>query len=406
MTAVYTLNLVDRGLMGLLLQPIKQELLLSDSQLGFVTGIAFALFYAIAGIPLARWADRGDRVTITSLAIGLWGATVMLCLFVGNFTQLVLARIAAAIGEAGCKPPTYSLVGDYFPGPAERTRAMSVYWVGGPLSNLISFVLGGWLAHAYGWRIAFFVVGIPGLILALLFKLTIVEPRKLEERSDAPRRPQPSMASVLSLFWRRRSCRSLCIALILVNTLSLGMWPWFAAFMIRTHGFNTAELGTSMGLIFIVGGMIGVYLGGYVSGRWLDGDERGQMRLCALSVAAVLPCFMAFLLAPQRYGALASLLPLAILFSVFLGPTYAIMQRLVPDNMRSTTMAVVMLLANLIGMGLGPQLVGILSDELQPTLGNDSLRYAMLSLSFVALAAAGYFWKAGNSVAADLSSAS
>src|SRR5687767_3674540 len=145
MATVYMINLLDRGLMSLLLQPIKEDLLLSDTQLGVLTGIVFALFYATLGLPIARWADRGNRVTIASLAIGLWGLTVMACVLVTNYVQLVAARVIAAIGESGCKPPTYSLVGDYFPQAAERTRAMSVYWLGGPLAALLSFVLGGWL---------------------------------------------------------------------------------------------------------------------------------------------------------------------------------------------------------------------------------------------------------------------
>src|SRR5688572_23768263 len=158
LTAVYMLNLVDRGLMMLLLQPIKDDLQLSDTQLGFLTGIAFGLFYAILGLPIARWADRGNRVTITSLAIGLWSLTVMACVLVGNFVQLVAARIAAAVGEAGCMPPTYSLLGDYFPGAAERTQAMSVYWMAAPLSALFTFIVGGWLNELYGWRITFFLM--------------------------------------------------------------------------------------------------------------------------------------------------------------------------------------------------------------------------------------------------------
>jgi MFS family permease len=155
LTLVYTLNYLDRGLIILLLQPIKEDLHISDTQLGFVTGIAFALFYATLGLPIARCADRGNRVTITSIAIGLWGGTVMLCLFVTNFVHLVFARIAAAIGESGCMPPTYSLVGDYFPAPAERTRAMATYWLASPVALLISLVAGGWLNERYGWRVTF-----------------------------------------------------------------------------------------------------------------------------------------------------------------------------------------------------------------------------------------------------------
>lgn len=403
MTSVYMLNLVDRGVMALMLQPIKEDLQLSDTQLGFLTGIAFGLFYATVGVPLARWADRGNRVTITSLAIGLWAVTVMISLFVTNYVQLVFARIAAAVGESGCKPPTYSLVGDYFPEPAERTRAMAIYITGSPLSALVSFVVGGWLNELYGWRITFFLMGIPGLILAVLVKLTVIEPRTQASSRAVRERPLPSMRVVMATLWGQRSCRHLSIALILFYTMGLGLWPWYAAFMVRSHGMETGELGVWLGLIFSLGGIAGVLIGGYVASRWFADNERGQMRLSALTVASVVPCYLAFLTLPQKHQALIALVPLMVVFSVFLGPTYALMQRLVSDEMRATMMAVMMLLANLIGFGIGPQVVGILSDLLMPVVGTDSLRYAMLLMSFVALWAAYHFWRVGETVKQDLS---
>jgi len=405
LTAVYALNLVDRGVMGVLLQPIKQDLQLSDTQLGMVTGIAFALFYALMGVPIARWADRGNRVTITSIAIGLWGLTVMACLFVTSYFHLVIARIAAAIGEAGCKPPTYSLVGDYFREPAQRTRAMSVYIAAGPLSALISFASAGWLNEIYGWRMTFFIIGIPGLILALLVRLTLVEPRASEPQLTRSPSSAPPMREVMGMLWHQKSSRHLCIALVLLYTMSQGLNPWFAAFMIRSHHMGTAEVGVSMGLIFGLSGIAGLLLGGYVSSRWFSGDERSQMRLCAYTVAGVVPFFVAFLLVPQKHLALAALVPLVMILSSFLGPVYALMQRLVPDAMRATVLAVVMLLANLIGMGVGPQIVGVLSDLFMPAVGTDSLRYAMLAVSFVAVWSGIHFWKVGQTVATDLATA-
>lgn len=402
LTAVYTLNLVDRGLIALLLEPIKQDLHLSDTQLGLLTGIAFALFYAVAGVPIARWADRGDRVTITSAAIALWGLTVMTCLFVTQYIQLVLARIAAAVGEAGCKPPTYSLVGDYFPAPAERIRAMSIYWLGGPLATLLSFIAGGWLNEHYGWRRTFFFAGIPGLILALIVKFTLHEPRTHHRAATAPEQPTPSMKRVLTILWQQRSSRHLTLALILLYTMGSGLSPWYAALMMRSHAMGTAELGLLLGLIFGAGGIGGVMLGGYVASRWFDGNERGQMRLSAVAVAAFVPCCAGFALLPQKYFALTALLPLIIAFNFFMGPTYALMQRLVPDDMRATVLAVIMLLVNLIGMGLGPQIVGILSDALTPTLHSDALRYAIVTTSVIALWSAWHFWQVGRSVHEDL----
>lgn len=402
MTAVYMLNLVDRGLMVLLLHPIGEDLKLSDTQLGFLTGIAFGLFYATLGLPIARWADRGNRVTITSLAIGLWGVTVMGCLIVTSYAQLVLARIAAAVGEAGCKPPTYSLIGDYFPEPAARTRALAVYSTGSPGAALISFIVGGWLNEHYGWRLTFFLMGVPALILMAIVKWTLVEPR-LHAPMDIQQRSLPPMTEVMRKLWRQPSLRNLCMALVLLYTMGMGLAPWYSAFMIRSHGMGTSELGLWLGLIMGVGGIAGLVLGGYVSARWLAGNERAQMRLTALSVASLVPCFVAFLMLPQKNQSLIALIPLMVAFNIFLGPIYALMQRLVADQMRATMMSLVMLLANLAGFGLGPLVVGITSDALRSILGNDSLRYAMLMMSFIAFWAAYHFWRVGQTVNEDLS---
>jgi predicted MFS family arabinose efflux permease len=402
LTTVYTLNFVDRSLIVLLLEPIKQDLKLTDTQLGFLTGIAFGLFYATLGLPIARWADRGNRVSLTSMAMALWGITVMGSIWVGNFVQLVCARVAAGVGEAGCMPPTYSLVGDYFPQPADRTRAMAVYMLAGPLAALVSFAAGGWLNDALGWRLTFCVMGIPGLLIAILVKLTVTETRIGWSRSSTAATKMPTLAHVLNVLWRQESARHLCIAIILLWTLGLGLAPWYAAFMMRSHGMGTAQLGISFGLIFGLGGIAGIALGGYVTQRWFPSDERGQMRLSAAMIACLFPFYVFFLLLPRASWALFALVPLVIVSNFFLGPTFALMQRLVADEMRATTAAVVMLLANLIGMGVGPQIVGVLSDRLMPLLGADSLRYAMLTMCSVALWAAFHLWRVGRTVKDDL----
>jgi predicted MFS family arabinose efflux permease len=300
-------------------------------------------------------------------------------------------------------PPTYSLVGDYFPLPAERTRAMAIYWLASPLATLISFIVGGWLNEMYGWRIAFFAMGLPALPIALLVKMTIVEPRVALARENHLKASPPRMRSVLLTLWAQHSSRHLSIGLILIYTLGAGLAPWYAAFMMRSHRMGTGELGLWMGLLFGVSGILGILLGGFVAARWFGNNEQGQMRLSALMTALLVPCFALFLLAPQKQLALFALMPFATMFSFFVGPTFALMQRLVVPEMRATTLAVVMLLANLIGMGIGPQIVGIVSDLLAPALGLDSLRYAMLGISSVAFWAAYHFWTAGRTVKADLS---
>jgi len=404
MTLVLTLNFVDRGLVGLLLQPIKEELHLSDTQLGLLTGITFGLFYATLGLPVARWADRGNRVTIASIAIGLWGVTVMSCLFVTNFGQLLAARIAAAVGESGCMPSTYSLVGDYFPAPAERTRAIAIYWLGNPLNTLLSFVVGGWLSQRYGWRETFFLMGVPGLLVAIVVKLTVAEPRLKGGAPTLVTKP-PRVAEVLGALWGRRSARHLIGGIVALFTLGLGLGPWYGAFLMRSHGMGPAELGVWLGLIFGLGGSAGTWLGGYVASRWLADNEEAQMRVCAATVIALIPGYAIFLLVPEKRYALMALVPCSIVFVFSLGPAFALLQRLVADEMRATTLAVVMLLANLIGMGVGPEVVGLLSDVFSPRLGSDSLRYAMLALFPVAVWSAYHFLRAGKTVREDLSAA-
>lgn len=402
LTLVCTFNYLDRSLIALLLQPIKEDLRLSDTQLGFLTGIAFGLFYATLGLPIARWADRANRVSITSIAIALWGVTVMSCLFVASFVPLVAARVAAAVGESGCMPPTYSLLGDYFPEPAERTRAMAVYWLASPIAAMVSFIAGGQLNERYGWRLTFFIVGVPALLIAVLVKMTIAEPRLHASYENVPVQHALRTREILAILWRQHSTRHLIIGLTLLWTMGLGLGPWYAAFMIRSHGMGTAELGIWLGLIFGLGGIGGTWLGGYLASRWFADNEQGQVCWSAFSIALLVPCFVLFLFLPHKEQALIALVPFIVVFGLFLGPTFALMQRLVADEIRATTLAVTMLFANLVGMGIGPQVVGTLSDLLIPVLGHDSLRYAMLTMSLVALWSAYHFWQVGLSVKDDL----
>jgi len=208
--------------------------------------------------------------------------------------------------------------------------------------------------------------------------------------------------AAMKYLWGQKAFRNLSAALIVLYIMGTGFYPWYSAFMIRSHGIGTAELGTWLGLIFGIAGISGIALGGYLSSRWYPINAQAQLRLCAFSVSLLVPCFVAFLTLPGRYEALIALVPLIVLFTFCLGPTYALMQRLVDDDMRATAMAVVMLLANLLGFGLGPLLVGGISDLLAPRLGTESLRYAMLCMSFVALWSAYYFWRAGLTVNEEL----
>ena len=406
LTSVCTMAYLDRDLVVLLLEPIKESLKLTDTELGALTGLGFGLFYATLGLPIARYADRGNRVTIAAVAIALWGVTAMAYPLITAFGQLMLLRIAAAIGESGCLPPTYSLIGDYFPAPAARVRAMTIFWLAGPIAALVSFIAGGWINGIYGWRLTFFIAGTPALLLAMLLNGTLKEPRL--EKSSSPRGtpPSSSMAQTVGTLWRRRSSRHLSAAIILLFAMGLGLSPWYAAFMMRNHDMKTPELGVWFGMIFGVSGILGASMGGYVCTRWLIRSERAQMRISAAIVAALFPCYILFLLAPGKYLAMSALIPLALASNFFLGPTFALLQRLVPEDMRATSLALIMLVANLLGMGFGPQVVGLLSDALQVVFRHDSLRYAMLSFSFLSLWAAYHQWQVARTITADLSTIS
>jgi MFS family permease len=391
LTLVYTFSFVDQSLMMLLAQPIAVDLSLSDTQVGFVTGTAFGLLYALLTLPIARWADMGNRVTLAAAAIATWGLTVMSCLAVRTFPQLILARVAAAAGGAGCMPPTYALVGDYFPKAEERTRAIATYLLASSLAVLVSCLVGGWLNDRVGWRMTFFIAGAPGLLVALLVKTTLRDPRQptLTVR-------QPHLPLVLKTLWRRPTSRHLTLGIFLIWSMLGGLGPWYAFFLIREHHMVTAELGVWMGLIFGLGGIAGTLLGGYVATRAFAKDEGAQLKLTALATACVAPCHAVFLLVPSRLESLLALIPLIITLNFFLGPSFALLQRLVPDDLRATSMAVVTLFANIAGMGVAPQLVGILSDQFH------SLRDAMLVVSLLSLGSAYYLWKAGRTVAHDL----
>jgi len=393
---------MDRFLIGMLMQPIKEELLLSDTQLGFLTGIAFAFFYATLGIPIARWADRGNRLTIISIAMALWGGMVMLCSVVTNFLQLALVRIGAAVGEAGCLPPAYSLIGDYFSVP-ERTRAFAIYMSGVSISIVISSSLAGWINELYGWRVAFLLIGAPGLLMAILVKVTLSEPRQYVDKQLESQEPPQRLSEVLIALWRQRTFRRLIIALTLVNFVGMGLGQWLPAFYIRNYGIATGELGLWIGLVGGMSGVMGTLCGGYLLDRYLADSIQKQMWCIAIGVGFLVPIYWLLLFTSDRSLALLLMCPLNILFSFFYGPVMGLIQRLVEDKTRAMAIATVGLILNLVAMGLGPQVVGIISDWLTPIMGTaDSLRFAMAIAAVVSFGSVYYFWVVGRTIDHDL----
>lgn len=385
LVVVNVFNYLDRQILSILLEPIKRDLQLSDTALGFLTGIAFALFYTFAGIPIARWADRGMRCTIIAGGLAIWSGMTALTGLAQTFTQLTLARIGVGVGEATCSPPSHSLLSDYFP-PDRRGTALSIFSLGVPIGIMVGYLVGGWINQYFGWRLAFFVVGLPGLVLALVLWLTLREPLRGHSeglQGSVSATQTDSLWTVFHFIWALRSFRHLSLAAALHALYGYGVLAFMPAFMMRVHGMtNTAELGLWLGLIAGVFSGIGTFLGGALSDRlaaWKN-DRRWYMWLPAWATLLSIPFTCLFYLWPEGRTALLLSIPAAILGPTYIGPTMAMTQGLVKLRMRATASAILLFILNLIGLGLGPQAVGILSDLLAPTYGVESIRYALLSV--------------------------
>jgi MFS family permease len=396
---ILAFNFVDRLALGILLQDIKTDLNLSDTQLGLLTGFVFAVFYAVMGIPIARWADRGNRVAIITLTTALWSAAVALCAVAGSFVQMILIRMVVAVGEAGCIPPAHSLIADYF-NRAERARAVSLYMLGGPFSFLGGYFLAGWLNELYGWRMTFVLLGLPGLGLAALAATTLREPRRAT--AFTARSAKPSLKEVFATLGTHVTFRQLLLCISVAYFFGNGIMQWQPAFFIRTYGLQTGEVGTWFAVIWGLGGLLGTYCGGQWASRRAAHNETLQLKVMAVAYCAFGILSIGIYLAPHLYVALATMAAGAIGISAITGPMFGLIQTLVPAHMRAMSIALIYLCANLIGMGLGPLAVGVLSDTFRSWAGEESLRYALLTLS------PGYLWcswhllRANRSLVRDL----
>lgn len=406
LAAILVCNYLDRWVLSLLLEDIRHEFNLSDSQLGMLTGIAFALFYSLMGVPIARWADTGNRKSIISLTTGLWSLMVMLCGLVTSFVQLLLVRVGVAVGEAGALPPAYSFISDYFK-RGERERAIAFYMLGLPISVILGNFLGGWLNELYGWRVTFILAGLPGLLLLVIVKLTLREPRlaqasTMSNKGKLQERPLPPMSEVAKSLWGQKTYRHLVMAYVVGFFFSIGVGQWLPAFYIRIHGMETGELGTWYALIWGGAGIVGTLLSGEIAARFFPQKEHLQLRILAVVQCFLVLTSLVIYLAPDKFMALGAMSVTAILGATMNVPLFALIQALVPSNMQATSIALLMLLANLIGMGFGPLAVGVFSDVLSIYFGEQSLRYALVLIApgyaWVSL----HLWRASVSVGADL----
>jgi len=376
---VYVFNFIDRTILSILVEDVKRDLGVSDTAMGFLTGIAFALFYTIAGIPIARWADVGVRRSIIALGLLVWSLMTAASGLAQNFGQLVAARVGVGVGEAAGSPPAHSLIADYFP-PERRATVLSLYSTGIYVGVLFGYLAGGWINEFFGWRQAFFVVGLPGVALALLVRFSIREPpRGHSERIVEVEAPEPWQA-VFRFLWSLPSFRHLAFGAGMAAFSGYGFAQWAPTFLRRVHDMSSGEVGTWLGLIIGFGGVLGAPLGGFLADRWGRGDVRWYAWVPGISAVLSIPFALGFLLIDSL----------------------AMIQAMVKLRMRAMASAVLFLILNLVGLGLGPQAVGALSDLLKSSYGDEAVRYALLIVTFSGLWAGVHYALAARTLADDL----
>ncbi len=405
LTLGYIVNVMDRSqILAASIQSIKREFGASDFQLGMLTGIPFALFYSFLGIPIAAWADRSSRRNVLSLAIAMWSATTALCGMAVNFTMLFAARVGTAIGEAGGSPPSHSLISDYFP-KIRRGTAFSVYALAVPIGTAAGAAMGGWGNQHLGWRWTFITVGLPGILLALIVKFTVLEPpRGLSDGvSRTAATETPGMMEVLRFLWRRRSFRHLSLAAALHSVVWYASGAFNNAFLQRSHGMTVAEAGYWISTLALISG-IGTFFGGVACDR-LSARSKDRRWYLWIPGAATLLCvpfqFLAYL-SPSTSVALPSFVGLMFMAAVFFGPSFAMTQSLATLRMRSVATGLLLFIQTLIGNGLGPSATGFISDWLAPSLQRDSLRYALVIIGVVNVWAAVHYALSARTLKQDL----
>lgn len=389
---VYVFNFLDRQIVNILAEPIRRDLGLSDTQIGLMTGLAFALFYTVLGLPIARYADKPgtDRGRLIALALAVWSAMTALCGLAQNFVQLLLARIGVGVGEAGCTPAAHSLIADRV-APEKRPGAMAFYAMGIPLGSLLGMMIGGYLADTIGWRHAFMLVGTPGILLALVVMVLIKDKNRVV-RAPAKGEVDEGLWAAVTGLLRSPAYVILLGAASASSFLSYGKATWTTIFFQRSHGMSPGEVGFWFGLWGGVAGVFGTWLGGWLANRFGSVDRRHIVTAPAIGMALAIPIAISAYFATDWRIALLLLMMPTVLNSLYYGPVYSSAQGLVPLRHRATASALLLFGQNLIGLGLGPLFFGMLSDWLRPEFGEQSVRYVLYGAACLGLIPAVLFW--------------
>lgn len=404
---VYVLNFLDRQIVNILAEPISRDLNLSDTQIGLLTGLAFALFYTLLGIPIARYADNSNtnRVGLISISLAVWSGMTALCGVANNFAQLALARVGVGVGEAGCTPAAHSLITDSVPAE-KRSSAIAFYGLGIPIGSLLGLAIGGALNDAYGWRTAFMAVAIPGLLLAALLPFILREPRKAEKAARAlsgdKAREVLSTRAALKEVFSSRAFVLLAVAASFTAFLSYGKSVWAVILFIRSHGLSPGETGTLLGVVLGIAGMAGTWLGGMMADRFGKIDKRHILTTPAIGMFIATPIlFLGYFATDWRVAIVLLIVPTA-LNAAYYGPTYGCVQGLVKPEARAMAAAVMLFAQNLIGLGLGPLLFGMMSDAFKPMAGDESVRWVLYGAAWLGLIPAFFFWRASLRLKAEM----
>lgn len=405
LVVVYAFNFVDRQILAILLPSIKAEFAVNDTVLGFLAGSAFALFYATLGVPIALLADRWNRRNLIAIALATWSGMTALCGAATNFGQLVVARIGVGVGEAGCSPPAHSMISDLY-GPKERATAMGLFTLGISAGIMAAYLGGGWVAEHLGWREAFFIVGFPGLLLALLVRFTVDEPVRGQSDGRLDLDAPPEMVTVAKFLVARKSFLHLATGAGLASFVGYGIISFLPTFLFRSHHMDLSEIGVWLGLILGIAGGIGFAGGGYVADRLGRRGARWSLwGIAAATLCAWLFHFPVFL-ADTAYVALAFFVVPSIFANFYLAATFAQVQALVGLRMRAVASALLLFILNSIGLGLGPLCIGAMSDWLANDFGADSMRYSLLiAAATVGPWSAWHFVAAGRHIEHDLARA-
>jgi MFS family permease len=400
LVVVYTFNFIDRQIVGILAVPIKADLNLTDTQLGLMGGLAFALFYTGLGIPVAMLADRWKRTWIMTAALTIWSAMTAVCGLANNFWQLFFARLGVGVGEAGGVAPAYSLISDYFPSH-QRARALSVYSFGIPIGSALGILFGGYIASKIDWRFAFFAVGIAGILVAPIFKLTVAEPPRGQYDVKGPDIPSPTLVQIVRLLAGKPSFWIISLGAASSSMIGYGLFFWLPSLFVRSFDLSLLDASVFFGAILLIGGIAGTWAGGYMADRFGAGRRGNYVIFPALAFIAAIPFYMVAILSPNLTTTFFALLVPTGLGLAWLGPVLSAIQHVVPPTMRATASAIFLFINNLIGLGAGTVALGIISDSLEARFGDDSLRYAILAGTSFYLIAAILFLASAKRLAKD-----